>query len=144
MFQKILKMTSTIATIDVEKIHQIYNDIKIEYSRYNERFQYFLAAYHYIDPHFDLDLALKFRPHGGLIGIDDSKLYKYLKNKILRLHAILHDATGFMYETSQKGPAYVYVLPCPISSEYLGHVTGITFCLYIKTFKRRLFSLLEC
>ena len=125
-------MTSTIATVDVEKIHEIFKDIQKEYPRYNKRFQYFLAACHHIDPYFDLDLALKFRPHGGLIGIDDSKLDKYLNhNKVLRLHAILHDATGFMYEISAKGPGYVYVLPCPISSEYMGHVTGISFCLFI-------------
>ena len=41
------------------------------------------------------DVAIKLRPCGGLIGKDNS-LDKYLNDsKILRMHAILHDATGF-------------------------------------------------
>ena len=138
-------MTPTIATIDLQTIHKIFQDIKKEYPLYNERFQYFLAACHHIHPDFDLDLAIKFQPYGGLIGIDNSRLDRYLNhNKILRLHAILHDATGFIYELTRRGPGYVYVLPCPISSEYLGHLTGFSFCLYVKTFKRKLYTSLEC
>ena len=106
---------------------------------------YFLATCLYLDPDLDLDIALKLRPYGGLIGIDNSLLDKYFKNlKILRLHAILHEASGFVFEYSEKGPGYSYVLPCPVTNEYLGHVTGIAFCLYVKTFKNNLFSLLEC
>ena len=138
-------MTTTIATIDSKRLHEIYQDVRLEYPNYSCRFQYFLAGCRLLDPDFDLDLALKLRPHGGLIGIDDSKLDKYLNNnKILRLHAVLHDATGFMYELCSKGPGYVYVLPCPISSAYCGHFTGIAFCIYVKVFKRKLFTSLEC
>ena len=45
------------------------------------------------------DVAIKLRPYGGLIGIDNSSLDKDLNDsKILRLHAILHDAAGFSHE----------------------------------------------
>ena len=45
--------------------------------------------------------------HYGLIGIDNSTLDKYFKsNKILRSHAILHDAFGFLFEHSEKVPGY--------------------------------------
>ena len=50
----------------------------------------------------------------------------------------------FLYEYSEKGPDYSYVLPCSVTNEYLGHVTGIVFCLYVKSFKNSLFNLLEC
>ena len=52
---------------------------------------------------FDHDTALMLRPYGGLIGIDNSSLDKYLKrSKILRLHPILHDAGAFLYELLSK------------------------------------------
>ena len=136
---------ATIATVDLKSIHEIYKGLKKGYSQYSQRFFYFLATCLYLDPDLDLDIALKLRPYGGLIGIDNSSLDKYFKNlKNLRLHAILHDASGFVFEYSEKGPGYSYVLPCPVTNEYLGHVTGIAFCLYVKTFKNNLFSLLEC
>ena len=100
-----------------------------------------MATCQYLDPDLDLDIAMKMRPYGGLIGIDNSSLDKYFKSyKILRLHAILHDASGFVFEYSEKGPGYLYILPCPLANEYLGHVTGPAFCLYAKTFKSNLFS----
>ena len=101
-----------------------------------KRFLYFLATCLYLDPDIDLDIALKLRPYGGLTGNDNSSLDKYFKSyKILRLHAILHDASGFVFEYSEMGPGFSYVLPCPVTIEYLGHVTEISFCLYVKNFK---------
>ena len=106
---------------------------------------YFLATCLYLDPYLDLEIALKFRRYGGLIGIDNSSLDAYFKNfKVLRLHAILHVACGCVHEYNEKGPRYSYVLPCPVTNEYAGHVTGIAFCLYLKTFKNRIINRLEC
>ena len=136
---------TTIATVDLKNIHEIYHQIKLDYPEYSERFVYFLAACLYLDPDINLEIVLKLRPYGGLIGIDNSSLDEYLKShKFIRLHAILHDASGFIAERSQKGPGYSYVLPCPITNAYIGHMTGLMFCLFVKTFKRNLFSLLEC
>ena len=98
-----------------------------------------------MDADNNLDFVLKNRPYGGLIGIDNSSLDKHLKHfKFLRIHAILHDAAGYLQEKNHTGPGYTYVLPCPIKNCYLGHVTGIAFCLFLKTFKPKLFRLLEC
>ena len=136
---------ATIATVDLKSIHETYKEIEKEYSQNGERFFYFLATCLHLDPEIDLDRALQLRPYGGLIGIDNSALDKYFKSfKILRLHAILHDASGFVYEYSEKGPGYSYVLPCSVTNVYLVHVTGIAFCLYVKSFKKSLFNLLEC
>ena len=133
------------ATVDLKSIQKIYKEIEKEYSEYGERFLYFLATCLHLDPEIDLDIALKLRPYVGLIGIDNSALDKYFKSfRIVRLHAILHDASCFVYEYSEKGPGYSYVLPCSVTNEYLGHVTGTAFYLYVKSFKNSLFNLLEC
>ena len=39
-------------------------------------FYIFLATCLYLNPDIDLDIALKLRPYGGLIGIDNSSLEK--------------------------------------------------------------------
>ena len=70
---------TTIATVDLDRIHEIYKKVKKEYSQYGERFLYFLATCLYLDPDLDLEIALKLRPYGGLIGIDNS-LDVYFKN----------------------------------------------------------------
>ena len=75
--------------------------------------------------------------YAGLFGSDDYFLDKYFKSyKILSFHAVLHDASGFVFEYSEKGPSYPYFLPCALTNEYLGHVTGLVFY--------SMFNLLEC
>ena len=137
-------MATTIATVELKTIHEFYNLIKTDYPEHNERFLYFLATCLRLDPDVNLEISLKLRPYGGIIGIDNSSLDTYLKSfKVLRLHANLHDDYGFIAEYSQKGPRYSYALPCPITNAYVGHLTGLFFCMFVKTFKRNLFSLLE-
>ena len=98
-----------------------------------------------MDADINLDFDLENRPHGGLIGIDNSSLDKHLKQfNFLRLHAILHDAAGYLQEKNNAEPGYTYVLPCPIKKCYLGHVTGVAFCFFLKAFKLNMFLLLEC
>ena len=36
--------------------------------------------------------------------------YFFTNSKIFRLHAVLHDAAGFVKSTTYKGPGYCYVL----------------------------------
>ena len=133
--------------ICLEKNHDKYLFISKSYPEKSVRLNYFLAAsenFSELDC-FDHDIALKLRPYGGLIGIDNSSLDKYLKvSKILRLHAILHDAGGFIYEIYNQGPGYSYMLPWRSSNCFIGHLSGILFCLYIKIFHPSIFHLLEC
>ena len=72
-------------------------------------------------------------PFGGVIGWGNSCI-GYFNSKIFRLHAILHDAAGSVKSTTHKGPGYCFGLPRFPSSCFLGHVTGLLFCLYIKVF----------
>ena len=76
---------TTIATVDLKKIQEIYEQIKDDYPEYSERFVYFLAACLYLDPEINLEIVLKLRPYGGLIGKDNSSLDTYLKSyKLVR------------------------------------------------------------
>ena len=99
---------ATIATLDLKSIHELYQEMKKEYSGYSERYLYFLATCFYLDLDLELDIALKLRPYGGLTGIDNSTLDKYFKSyKILRLHAILHDASGLSLNTAKKDQIFL-------------------------------------
>ena len=83
---------TTIAIINLKNIREVYEQIKVDYPEYSERFVYFLAACHYLNPDINLEIVLKLRPYGGLVGIDNSSLDTYLKSyEFRRLHAILHD-----------------------------------------------------
>ncbi len=109
------------------------------------RKNYFLAACFTIDFKVDLDVANEKCPYGGLIGIGKSRLDNYLRRyKIFRLHAILHDAAGFMKRYSDSGPGYCYACPyVKINSCFLGHVSGIIYCLYLKYFNS-FYEKVEC
>ena len=54
--------------------------------------------------------------------------------KVFRLHAMLHDAAGAVRAHSGKEPDYCYKIGQPPNSYFLGHVTGLLFCLYVKVF----------
>ena len=139
------RVTST----DLEIIHEIYLTVKKTYPENSDRRNYFLAAcsvfFFSSENELNYDVAIKLRPYGGLIGIVDSSLDKYLKDsKILRLHAILHDAAGFVDEVYNTGPTYCYMLPWKCNSSLIGHLSGITFCLFVKLTRPELYQLLEC
>ena len=94
-----------IATVDLDRIHDIQKEKRIFTIR--RKIFVFLATCLYLDPDIDLEIALKLRPYGGLIVIENSLLDNYFTSfKVLRLHAMLHDASGFVYEYSEEGPGY--------------------------------------
>ena len=81
---------------------------------------------------------------GGTIGYGDSYLDFVLRNsKVIRLHAILHDAAGAVRLQTGKGLGYCYMIGrCP-NCRLLGHVTGLIFCLYVKIFLPSIFNLID-
>ena len=88
----------------------------------------FLAVCMFIDPNSDIQVINKLAPHGGLIGPGNSRLHEYLKHlKILRTHAALHDAYGFMKEEYGLGPGYLYIVLNFPSHFLFGHLTGVLF-----------------
>ena len=131
--------------ISLRNLQENYEAIETKFCRKSTRQKYFLAACLLFDPNIDLNIALKLRPYGGTIGIDNSSLDNYLKfSKVLRLHAILHDAAGFVKEYSGKGPGYGYTVYSPLSWCIIGHLSGVLFCIAAKLINRRFFNLLKC
>ena len=64
---------------------------------------------------------------------------------MLRLHAALHDAAGFIKDCRNKGPGYVNAFRySPVNNCLFGHLTGILFILSVKIFHSQLFRELEC
>ena len=101
---------NTIGTKDIKLIHEKVLSLRgnINYTHISYRQLYFVAACSLLDPEVDGEIALKFRPYGGFIGIDNSRLDPLLKpSKVLRLHAALHDAAGFIKDRRNKGPGYL-------------------------------------
>lgn len=83
---------------------------------------------------FNLKL-LEQNPYGGVIGIGNSCFELIFSHfKIFRLHAAFHDASGFMKSYFNAGPGYCYTLSFPLNSCFLGHVTGLAYCVYLKYF----------
>lgn len=134
---------------DVQRINKVFRTELLPYSDYfnkSKRKLYFLAACRVFEPNIDLDLARKLCPYGGLIGISNSSLDFLLKgSKILRLHAVLHDAAGFVSDNCGTGPSYIYASSLnSLNSCFLGHVTGILFCLRLKFLHPTSFNELQC
>ena len=99
----------------------------------------FLAVCLYVDKTRDLNEVNSRASFGGNIGASDSLLHNYLKfSKILRMHAIFHDAFGPMRSVSNMGPGYVYTLSDEKyfkNSMILGHFSGILFWTFMKFLK---------
>ena len=77
----------------------------------------------------------KLKAYGGIIGIDNSSVNKYLKiSKVLRVHAILDDAGGFVYELYSQGPGYSFMLPWKSINSFRGHLSGILLLFIYKGF----------
>ena len=68
----------------------------------------------------------------------------FANSKILRLHAILDDSARSVKSTTKKGPGFCYVAPSLPGSCFLGHVTGLLFCLYVKIFASSVYALFDC
>ena len=109
------------------------------------RTMYFLAACRMWKPDIDLEQTLQECPHGGKIGMGDSSLDTILHHsKVFRLHAIFHDSAGYVKTRYGTGPGYCYILPrFPINSCFLGHLSGLAYCLYLKWFDAD-YSKLDC
>lgn len=131
---------------EVYHIHRLFFHVQATFIQNNARKNYFLSACLYIDPEADIEALNRDCPYGGIIGIDDSNLDSVFNRfKVFRLHAILHDAAGYMKAKYNKGPGYCYVYPLSsINNCFLGHVTGIAFCLYLKIAMTPFYRTLLC
>ena len=91
---------SRVTPIDLKIIHKIYTSLKQTYPDNSNRRNYFLAAcslFFVTSDNLNYDILIKLRPYGGLIGIDNSSLDKYLNFTIARYSKIpkFYDCTLF-------------------------------------------------
>ena len=154
MLQKVQnEIEKTIVTsTHLEIIHEIFLTVKTSYPENSDRRNCFLATCSlffsspFTENGINYDVAIKPRSYGGLIGIDNSSLDKYLNDfKVLRLHAILHcNAAGFAHEVYNTGSTYCYMLHWKDKIRLILHLSGIKLCLYVLLTKPILYQLLEC
>ena len=111
-------------------IFRLHPGLKLSFEDNSVRENLFLSACFCWDARLSLrEMDEKFK-FGGTIGYGNLYLELLFRHfKILRLHAILHDAAGAMQANSGKGPGYCYMIVRRPNSCLLGHVTGLLFCL---------------
>lgn len=122
--------------MDVSRVIQLYPHISETFNENSPRKNYFLATCKSLDEKINLEIVNKECPYGGIIGIGNSFIIENLLNhsKTFRLHAIFHDACGFMKSRYNTGPGYCYKAPIHLNSCFLGHVTGLLYCSFLRCF----------
>ena len=60
--------------------------------------------------------------------------FHFAISKKIKLLAILHDAAGAVRAHSADGSGYCYMIGRGPNSCLLGHLSGLLYCLYVKTF----------
>ena len=108
------------------------------------RKNFFLSACFCLDSSLSLrEMDQQFKV-GGTFGYRDSHLeFLFRHFKEIRLHAILHDASGAVRAHSDKGPGYCYMIGRGLNSCLFGHVTGLFSCLSVKRFLPSIFKSVE-
>ena len=122
-------------------IFRLYPGLKLSFEHNSVRRNLFLSAC------FCWNSRLSFREmdrknnFGRTIGYGSSYLELLFRHsKIFKLHAILHDPTRAVWAHSGKGPGYCYMIGRGSNSCFLGHVTELLFCLYVKIFLPSIFN----
>ena len=120
---------------------RLYPGLKLSFEDNSVRRNLFLSACSCWESRLSLrEMDQKYKL-GGTIGYGNSYLELLFHHfKIIRLHAILHDAAGAVRAHTGKGPGYGYLIGRGPNSCLLGHVTGLFFCLYVKIFLPSIFN----
>ena len=122
-------------------IFRLYTGLKVSFEHNSVLENLFLSACFCWDSRSSLremELKLKF---DGNIGYGDSSLgFLFRVLKVFTLPAVLHDAAGAVRAHSGKGPSYCYMIAQGSISCLLGHVTGLLFRLYVKSFLPSIFK----
>jgi hypothetical protein len=129
---------------DLCGIQGMYEGVCRVYLNNSESKNYFLAVCCHLDSTIDMDFINDTCPHGGKIGIGNSVLDTLFGgSKLLRLHAVLHDGCGYMKTHRSSGPGYCYAIYSVVNSCLLGHISGLSYCLYLKWFNRKIYGAFE-
>ena len=122
-------------------IFRLYPGLKMSFEHNSVRKNLFLSAFLCWDSRLSLrEMDHKFK-FGGTIGYGYSYFeFSFRHFKVIRLHAILHDAAGAVRAHSGKGLGYCYMIAKGPNSCLLGQVTGLLFWLYVKIFLPSIFN----
>ena len=111
-----------------EALEDNFNLVNYIFPKNTRRKNAFLAVCYSLNKDISLHEINEVATYGGLIGPGNSCLDGFFNHfKVFRLHAIFHDAFGFMKSNYDVGPGYVYALskkPIFVNSMLLGHLTG--------------------
>ena len=133
--------------IDIQELEHNFNLMNWMFSKNSRRKNAFLAVCYCLNNEVDIEEINELVPFGGLIGPGNSGLDAWFKHfKIFRLHAIFHDAFGFMRSNFSIGPGYVYALtekPIFANSMLLGHLTGLSYWCYQSFFHKNEYNRLK-
>ena len=116
----------------------------MSFERNSVRKNLILSAFLCWESRFSLretDQKFKF---SGNIGYGNTYLESFFRRfKLFRLHAKLQDVAGAVRVHSGKGPGNCYMFGRGPNSCFLGHVTGLLFCLGVKFFLPSIFNSVE-
>ena len=97
--------------LDMQQVIKIFDELVKVFPENGVSKNAFLLVCQVIDSTRDLTAINEQCEYGGLIGPGNSFLHPLLqKSKPFRVHAVFHDAFGFMKEKYNLGPGYVYTL----------------------------------
>ena len=110
--------------VDLKQLKGNFDQVNYLFPRNPKSKNAFLAVCYCLDKNVNPYDINDFAPHGGLIGPSKSYMdrsFKYFK--LFRMHAVFHDAFGFM-SNFNLGPGYVYAVtekPLFVNNMLLGH-----------------------
>ena len=122
--------------LTAQELDDTLNKITFLFPKNSRRKNAFLAVCYSLNNEINLRYVNELAEFGGLIGPGNSNFDFFFKFfKVFRLHAIFHDAFGFMKSNYNVGPGYVYAIskkPIFANSMFLGHITGLAYWLVMK------------
>ena len=121
-------------------IFRLYPGLKMSFAK-KVRGNLFLSACFCWDSRLSLREMDQNNNFGGTISYGDSYLeFVFRHFKVVRLHAILHDAAVVVRAHSGKGLGYCYMIGRRPNSCLLDHVSGLLFFLYVEVFLPSIFN----
>ena len=130
--------------VDVQQPKDIFDQVIYLFPRNPKSKNAFLAFCYCLDKNVNLQDINDFAPYGGLICPGKSYMDRCLSYfKIIRMHAVFHDAFGVMKSSFYLGPGYVYAVtkePLFVNNMLLGHFSGLAYWLYPNLFQGTLYE----
>ena len=124
-----------------EALENTFNLVNYIFPINTRRKNAFLAVCYSLNKDISLHEINELAIYGDLLGPGNSSLDTFLNRfKLFRLHALFHDAFGFMKSKHDVGPGYVFALsqkPIFANSMLMGQLTGLVYWFPLKFFSNK-------